>query len=503
MKLNRDSLQSWPLLQMAIDTDILRCYRDEGMLEKFAMEALNLVKKYPTFAEHTSKIFADLFALSNQLPSPVALDISGCLLKFHIEKKSVIQKLNLCIESPFEDATEFDRVQVVFIFNSSEVLFEAANVKLMKGKNDISCISDSAVGEGTFTLSVISLMVGQIEFKTDFLSTNEKQKITLVNDPNLDVRMEVFSSGSHLKFDSSYNWYVDIHDPKVTLNIQVPFGFDKLVSLQISFDQMNVVGNSAPTYVDDTDMIPLALQNDGRIELGQSFERLRIDIPVDKWHQDMVVVRLRFESFYFAKELCVRQREHLSLTQELIPFDGRVLTVLQIRCLAQAVQMCEAELLDSDGNSLGLVKKDITMHQKDLFVTKLELNHTDSNLQWVVRYISADKKDNVRVLESKLAVPSGNAVVTVWLEPVSRESGLLVYTLRSDGADEIQYELIYDAEEWVVQGRICGILRDNEPIVLCPLRRKDLMVLPSIRCKSTEQTLFEYPSNAQIIRLDH
>jgi hypothetical protein len=266
---------------------------------------------------------------------------------------------------------------------------------------------------------------------------------------------------------------------------------------------MNVVGNSAPTYVDDTDMIPLALQNDGRIELGQSFERLRIDIPVDKWHQDMVVVRLRFESFYFAKELCVRQREHLSLTQELIPFDGRVLTVLQIRCLAQAVQMCEAELLDSDGNSLGLVKKDITMHQKDLFVTKLELNHTDSNLQWVVRYISADKKDNVRVLESKLAVPSGNAVVTVWLEPVSRESGLLVYTLRSDGADEIQYELIYDAEEWVVQGRICGILRDNEPIVLCPLRRKDLMVLPSIRCKSTEQTLFEYPSNAQIIRLDH
>lgn len=195
MRLNLDSLQSWPLLQMAMDTEILRCYREEGKLERFAVEALNLVKKYPTFTAQTSKIFAELFALSNQLPSPVVLDISGCLLKFHIDKKSVVQKLKLCIESSFEDAVLIDRLQVIFILNSSEVLFEATNVKLMKGKNDISCVSHSAVGEGTFTLSAISLKVGNIEFKTDFLSTNEKQKITLANDPDLDIGLEVFSSG--------------------------------------------------------------------------------------------------------------------------------------------------------------------------------------------------------------------------------------------------------------------------------------------------------------------
>ena len=214
-----------------------------------------------------------------------------------------------------------------------------------------------------------------------------------------------------------------------------------------------------------------------------------------------MLVKLQFESFYFVKTLDVRQREYLSLSQEIISVDSRMMSVLKAKCLNRQVKILEVELLDTS-NTFGVLKKEILMRQNDLAVFRLELYPSD-DIHWVVRYSLEDEE-----MECQLPIigMANNRVVKVWLEPLPKELNadeFLPYLLKSEGADEVIYELTYDAEEWLIQGKTCGLLKGEEPILLCPLRRKDL-ILPSIicKCKHALPTIFEYPSNAQIIKID-
>lgn len=204
----------------------------------------------------------------------------------------------------------------------------------------------------------------------------------------------------------------------------------------------------------------------------------------------------------------MRQREYLALSQNVIPIDGKLMSVLKVKCLNQIVRIFEVELADMNGNSFGLSKKEVLMHQNDLVVFKFEFSPT-ANAHWIIRYTPENDRENdtAMMMESKLIItPSTNNIVKIWLQPLSKElnqSIFLVYALKSEGAEEIIYELDYDAEDWLIQGKTGGLLQDEELLLLCPLRQNGL-ILPKISCKGKNdvQTIFECPSNAQIVKLD-
>lgn len=72
----------------------------------------------------------------------IVLDISGLLFSFEIDKCSFVQAIKLCINSLFKNPVLFDELKVVFILNSSEVVYRTSVTRLQPGENLITVYND-------------------------------------------------------------------------------------------------------------------------------------------------------------------------------------------------------------------------------------------------------------------------------------------------------------------------------------------------------------------------
>lgn len=71
------------------------------------------------------------------------------------------------------------------------------------------------------------------------------------------------------------------------MNIEVPPGFHKFISLHVSSDQMKIPGEKAQVATDDVNIFSVEGEN-GLFQLDRSFRKLKIDIPTDSLHQATV-----------------------------------------------------------------------------------------------------------------------------------------------------------------------------------------------------------------------